>query len=1174
MNTHTSQTSWLDRPLCAWLKLDYEKGLYLLLILAAFITRFYNLGVRVMSHDESLHTYYSWNLSMGRGFSHTPLMHGPFLFHINALLYSLFGADDFTARISVALFGVALVALPWTLRRWLGRAGALVASAMFLISPSIMYHARYIRNESFVTVWVMLIVWGMLAYWHTRENKWLYLFAAASLLLFATKEVAFIYTAIFSTFILLRLIAQLVHSDRLGMERLARLGGAVTLSLIIVVVTMALHKVLLDLLGVGVSMTIAADGIPKETSGPDLSIGSVVLYLFLMGLVGLAAAGGIYALLRYLLPDVDRASGKTARATFDLLIVIGTLYLPALSPFAMHILRIDPMDYGTAGIVRAGGIFVTFVLISIAVGLWWDVKRWLISAAVWYGIGLTLFTTIFSNGAGLASGFIGSLGYWLAQHGVQRGSQPVYYYFVITPLYEYLPILISLVAAIYYVLRGPAVNRADAPTDALAESSVTPLSRSTVITLLIYWVAMSWGIYSYAGEKMPWLMVHLAMPMILLSSIFLGEIIEAIPYKSLGRAWLAALLAPLILIGIVSLANAMAAGAFQGNQVPNMVATGQWITALLIIVGAAVGLGFVVMQTGVKKVVQVSSMVIVALLALSTFRTAWRWCFINYDYPTEHGVYAHGGPGVKLAMKQIEEIADRTVGRSALKIAYDSDSSWPFSWYLRDYPAQAMYGTQPTREALDAPVVLAGSASWSAVEPILGKRYDQFTYRLIWWPMEDYKRLAECPLYQTAPDGAIVYIAAYDENRDGTLDNAEKARGQARCSSYTLRNSLTIIWEWVSQPQRRAALWDIFWYRDYTKYDQVTGKKHTIAQWPLVHDFKLYVRKDVAAQVWDLGVGPVVAREPYVDPYTKGRRDVAAIQVIGSIGSAAGQFSSPHGLAVGPDGSLYVADSGNHRILKFSTQGEHLLSFGAFGANAPSAAAPPGTFNEPWGVAVGPDGSVYVADTWNHRIQKFTPDGKFITMWGQAGQTDGTIRDDPAAYYIMWGPRGVAVDAKGNVYVTDTGDKRVVVFDSNGTYLRQFGGKGAAPGQLDEPVGIAISPEGNVVVADTWNLRVQVFSPEGVQIYSWPIEGWTNQAVTTKPYLAVDKNGYVYVTDPTGFRVLVFGADGNFVATFGDVGADAKSFRLPIGIAVDNAGNVYVSDADTGRILKFAPVVP
>ena len=108
---------WLDRPVLAIWRLDLEKTLYLVIIVLAIFSRFWNVGDRVMSHDESLHTYYSWNLYKGNGFSHTPLMHGAFKFVLNAGIYSLFGADDFTARSGTALFGVLLVLLPFFLRR-------------------------------------------------------------------------------------------------------------------------------------------------------------------------------------------------------------------------------------------------------------------------------------------------------------------------------------------------------------------------------------------------------------------------------------------------------------------------------------------------------------------------------------------------------------------------------------------------------------------------------------------------------------------------------------------------------------------------------------------------------------------------------------------------------------------------------------------------------------------------------------------------------------------------------------------------------------------------------------------------------------------------------------------------------------------------------------------------
>ena len=148
----------LDKPLNSFAKLDWEKTLYIILIILALATRLWGLGDRVQSHDESIHTKYSWNLYTGIGFQHHPLMHGPFLFHATALSYFFFGDNDFAARLPVALMGVALVAFPWLLRRWLGRAGALATAFLLLISPSIAYYSRYIRHDIPIILWALVVI--------------------------------------------------------------------------------------------------------------------------------------------------------------------------------------------------------------------------------------------------------------------------------------------------------------------------------------------------------------------------------------------------------------------------------------------------------------------------------------------------------------------------------------------------------------------------------------------------------------------------------------------------------------------------------------------------------------------------------------------------------------------------------------------------------------------------------------------------------------------------------------------------------------------------------------------------------------------------------------------------------------------------------------------------------
>ncbi|HZD55176.1 MAG TPA: NHL repeat-containing protein, partial [Anaerolineales bacterium] len=279
-----------------------------------------------------------------------------------------------------------------------------------------------------------------------------------------------------------------------------------------------------------------------------------------------------------------------------------------------------------------------------------------------------------------------------------------------------------------------------------------------------------------------------------------------------------------------------------------------------------------------------------------------------------------------------------------------------------------------------------------------------------------------------------------------------------------------------------------------------------------------------------------------------------------------GQFMRPRDLAVAPDGSIYVADTENNRIQHIARDGSVLQVWGSF-ADIAQGEAPGGTFNQPWGIALGPDGSVYVADLWNSRIQKFTPDGKFVLMWGYFGQGEA-----PTAF---WGPRDVIVDSQGHVLVSDTGNKRIVVFDADGNFISQFGSEGFSPGQFSEPVGLAVDGEGKLYVADTWNQRIQVFTPDSTGNYtpltSWDIYGWFGQSVDNKPYLAADDQGHIFATDPEAYRVLEFSSQGDILLYWGDYGVGTDSFGLPGSVAVDPLGGVWVSDTNNGRLMHFAP---
>ena len=188
---------WLDRPLASILpKWNLETLLVLIILVAAIFSRFYQVDLRVMSHDEINHVVPSYEFYQGNGYRHDPVTHGPLQFHLVALSYFLLGDNDFSSRVPAALFSIAAVAAVLFLyRRYLGRTGALAAGFLFLISPFMLYYGRYTRNEAFIELFGVLTLYGILRYLDKGDKFSLFLLTATTALNFATKETAYIYTA-------------------------------------------------------------------------------------------------------------------------------------------------------------------------------------------------------------------------------------------------------------------------------------------------------------------------------------------------------------------------------------------------------------------------------------------------------------------------------------------------------------------------------------------------------------------------------------------------------------------------------------------------------------------------------------------------------------------------------------------------------------------------------------------------------------------------------------------------------------------------------------------------------------------------------------------------------------------------------------------------------------------
>ncbi len=1038
-------------------------------------------------------------------------------FHVTALSYYLFGDDDFSARLPVALIGTALVALPFWLRRWLGRAGALCTAAFFLISPAFAYYSRYIRHDVPLIFATLLVMVALLHYLEEGRDRWLVLLAVGVALMFATMEAAFIYNATFGFFLVGLLLLRVLHRGRARLATasatrdLRQIPPYLLALMVGVVVVTALVAISLPLAQAAVecSRTPTEPGLAPTAGGswaaclraalPRQAVPARVRFvLFAMPAVSALALGAAWLVIR----------AYAQERSLDLIVVLGTLCLPFLTPLIIQLAGVDPVDYNPPAVVYSAALLVDVLALTIAIGLAWDWRRreagagaftWATCAGLLAAICVTLFTTVFTNGAGIATGFIGSLGYWLAQHDVRRGGQPWYYYLILVPQYECLPLIVAAAASGYAWLRAALGKRV-----------------ALVVWLLVWWSACAWLAYSIAGEKMPWLTVHIALPMILLSGWGVGQLIEGTDWRSIWRSgiWLLAGLLPLWVMAAAMALSAVAGGAFRGSDLAALEATGRLLSGLLGVAALSAGGLYLVRRAGWRAALSVAGATAVLVLGAFTVHTAWRFCFVNYDYANEMLVYAHAGPAVKETMGQLDELSRRTAGGSEqIRVAYGADGSWPFHWYLRNYPNAVYYGQTPSRDAMSAPVVIAGREEWDKVQPYLAEGYTANTYTYLWWPAEDYRNLTWPRITRVLTD-----------------------------------------------TQMQLALWKIWLSRDYSLYDELTGKVHTVDQWPLRNEYRLYIRRDIAAQMWDLTTASSVPAGAE-DPYAAAWQERSPRLVFGSPGSGEGQFEGPRGVDVDANGWIYVADSGNNRVQVFTRTGEFVAQW-----PVPADAI---ALREPWDVAVGPDSTLFVADTWNHTLRKLDATGRVVLSWGEFGQFSPSDAGGQAAFY---GPRGLALGPNGWLYVADTGNKRIQVFDTDGQYLFQWGGAGSLAGYLDEPVGIAVAPSGEVYVADTWNQRIQVFDANGHFLRQWAVHTWDSGAVEEKPYLAVDGLGRVYATDPSRGRVLVFGPRGDLLVAFGPSRHEGLPPGLLTGVAVAGDDSIILTDAANHRVLVFGPL--
>jgi len=211
-----------------------------------------------------------------------------------------------------------------------------------------------------------------------------------------------------------------------------------------------------------------------------------------------------------------------------------------------------------------------------------------------------------------------------------------------------------------------------------------------------------------------------------------------------------------------------------------------------------------------------------------------------------------------------------------------------------------------------------------------------------------------------------------------------------------------------------------------------------------------------------------------------------------------------------------------------------------------------GEFAYPHGIAVAPNGNVYVADVWNCRVQYFTSTGSFLGYWNS----------------LFWVPEGVAVSPDGKrVYVADTGNSRIMYYTSQGSWLGYWGRHGFRSGEFDWPNDVAVAPNGTVFVSDTGNRRVQYFTRDGSLLGAWR----PDRPGRPGGIFAITRN-LVYLTDRDVHCVYRFRHAGNSWNEYywGSFGSRAGQFNIPTDVAYDpSTRRIFVADARNHRIQYF-----
>lgn len=775
---------------------------FLLIGLVAAVLRLWELDGRVMHYDEAIHLHFAWKMTRGIEFLHSPWMHGPLQVEMVAAFIKVFGDTDFVARLPYALFGVALVILPYFLRRELGEKGAICAAVILTLSPSLLYFSRFGRNDILMVVWAVLLLIFLWKYTQSSRSRYLYGSAAVTALMLASKETAY-FVILFMGLAALALGWRYLWQVVRRRAMLADARGAAGFFIMLATLTLPQSAAAIAVFQGPLGLTMAAGdaGSTGDTGAPEWADPFVTLPvwdapLWLHMVAGLALLGAAVAMAR-LWWRVSDALGLAATAAATIcsvaavsVVVAGPmgLLLPNAGAAAMY------LDCAAGGALLLLGAAMAYVAPS-ALGGWRRVMLLLGPAAlatwVWltaFGGGLTLvadllpaaapvaelgegkiavnylvpvLTLLLLLSAGTAVGIAWGGGVWLRCAGL--------FYLIWTTLYttfftNWPGMFTGAWQSLGYWLAQQEVARGNQPWYyygvgltvyellALVFGLVAVVwlirRREAFGIILAAWVLATLAVYTIAAEKMPWLLVNITVPLALVAGMLLGRLLDGIRWPAATderwRMGLLFMLPPIWTVMAIWVAWLAARG-----DAANLPA---WLAALLLLPMAA-GVAWLVrtQPNGGKAVALGLAGLLLVFGTVSAFRAAYTYD----DSKPEILAYAQGSADLVDSYRELQSGALEGQESTAVKVDYDM--WYPFQWYVRNESEQgalqfdrfcaanAGSGSDECRkvgEDTALTVYLAEAAH--AVEPEEADAYHRDGPRrnLLWYP-ESYRRPGE-----------------------------------------------------------------------------------------------------------------------------------------------------------------------------------------------------------------------------------------------------------------------------------------------------------------------------------------------------------------------------------------------------------------------------------------------